>query len=526
MKRKWLVRFVVGLAALLLLSLAIVKLIVEPWVEKQLSNYCNAKLIDCSVEFETCHVSIFGLTLKVENILFQTKPEFRKEGSVIAKIAFLELKGIGIFDLLYSNCFTVNEIHVESASVNQIKPFSNYKLEPFIAGFKVKVKKLIFSNTYVSVNDASSFKQYILEKGLLELDNLKFNYLDTLNLGLLENFKFMAEKLVTVSKDSMYTLSVKGLSYYGASKFLSLDSFTIHPNHSDYVFADLHKYQTDRIETALSNVIFNNVDAKAYFKSGSLISSSVIIQKLNTRVFRDKRKEFKSGKMPVFQDMIYDYPAKINIDSIFVVNGNVSYYEHARRAKNPGRISFNSIKAIVYNLSNDTVYKTKMNFLELKSTALLYGKGKFSVHLKSRIYDPNDSFTVVGSLGAIDAREFNPMAERVAFLYISTGWIDQMKFNFNANNYSASGRMRLQYHGLNVTLKNQETNDTTAVRELLGSYLLNLKIMNANPLPGKDIRIGIIDNERDPECFLFHYCYKAILSGVKSSIVKERRSKH
>jgi hypothetical protein len=44
--------------------------------------------------------------------------------------------------------------------------------------------------------------------------------------------------------------------------------------------------------------------------------------------------------------------------------------------------------------------------------------------------------------------------------------------------------------------------------------------MDSNPIPGKNVREGIIDYDRDPERFLFGYCFKSILSGIQSTLVK------
>jgi len=42
-------------------------------------------------------------------------------------------------------------------------------------------------------------------------------------------------------------------------------------------------------------------------------------------------------------------------------------------------------------------------------------------------------------------------------------------------------------------------------------------VINENPKPGKEVRVGIIDFERDPEKFIFNYWVKSLLSGIKSS---------
>jgi hypothetical protein len=95
-----------------------------------------------------------------------------------------------------------------------------------------------------------------------------------------------------------------------------------------------------------------------------------------------------------------------------------------------------------------------------------------------------------------------------------------MNFSFTADNYKATGKMTMLYHGLDIAVKNKRTDDTTAFVERFKSIIVNIKVLDSNPMPGKEVRVGIIDYERDPERFLFNYCFKSILSGIQSSLVK------
>jgi hypothetical protein len=246
---------------------------------------------------------------------------------------------------------------------------------------------------------------------------------------------------------------------------------------------------------------------------------------MDMKVFRDKRKEFRHVHMPAFQDMIYNYPGTIRIDSIGLKKGDVSYTIHADKANEPGSISFNEINAKIYKITNDTIYKTKSAFLELKGDALLMGKGKMTILLKGRVFDSNNTFSLNGSLSDLEANELNPILEKYAFIYAVSGKIDAMNFSFTANNANATGKMTMLYHGLDIAVKNKRTDDTTAFRERSISLIANIKVLDSNPVPGKDVREGIIDYKRDPERFLFSYCFKSILSGIKSSLVKSPKKR-
>ena len=102
------------------------------------------------------------------------------------------------------------------------------------------------------------------------------------------------------------------------------------------------------------------------------------------KAFRDKREEFRHVNKPTFQELIYSFPGTIDIDSVGILNGSITYTEHAEEANEPGMIRFDELKALIYNISNDSVYKTKEAYLEIKAEALLMGKGKANVFLKAK----------------------------------------------------------------------------------------------------------------------------------------------
>jgi hypothetical protein len=391
---------------------------------------------------------------------------------------------------------------------------------PFISPLNITLDRVVFDEIDLAIELPESRQFFSLKKGDLKFYNVKLEKQDTLSPRIFGQLDFEAEELLSASADSFYTYIASGIDYSANTNTLSVDSFSIQPNYKNYDFTARHKFQTDRFEVVFSRVNVNDFPAGTFIESGSLISSYIEIGEINAKVFRDKRKEFRHVVRPTFQEMIVSYPAAFSIDSVFVKNGNVTYSEHAEEANEPGIISFNEINVKLYKITNDTVYKTKNDFLELKGKALLMKKGKMTVALKAKLFDHNNTFSVNGTLSDLEAKELNPMLEKNAYVYATSGKVDAMNFNFIANNDSATGKMTMLYHELLLAFKNKDTDDTTAFKERLVSQIANRKVMDSNPVPGKDVREGIIDYERDPEKFLFNYCFKSIFSGIKSSLVK------
>jgi len=76
----------------------------------------------------------------------------------------------------------------------------------------------------------------------------------------------------------------------------------------------------------------------------------------------------------------------------------------------------------------------------------------------------------------------NPILEKNAFVYATSGKIDAMHFSFMANTAKATGKMTLLYHELDLAVKDKHTDDTTAFRERLISFIANRTVMDSNPL--------------------------------------------
>jgi hypothetical protein len=223
--------------------------------------------------------------------------------------------------------------------------------------------------------------------------------------------------------------------------------------------------------------------------------------------------------------MIYNYHGSINIDSIVVINGNIIYTEHAEKAEKPGHISFNEINVKIYRITNDTIYKTKNASLILKGRALVMGTGKINILLKAKLFERHNTFTLRGTLTDLEVKELNPILKESVYMYATSGKIDAMNFNFTANNTKATGRMTMRFHGMDVAIINKRTVDTTGIIEKVKSIFANKKMKDSNSAAHNNVREGIIYYERDPEKFLFNYCFKSILSGIKSSLSKSPMEK-
>lgn len=525
MKKKTILYVLAGLVTLVLLIIFISNVFIEPWVGRKIQRELNAKNKDYI--FEIANVNFMpGISgIKLEKITIRSKLAHKGLPDFIGNIVSIKITGINLSKAIFKKEFIISKMIISNCTFLGKIPFSREEKPPIISSLNIRIDSILFDNINLVIENTTNAKAYSINEGILTIYNLKVEKHDTLSTVVIRDFNFKAQDILSVSSDSMYTFKGMGLIYSSDSASLAVDSFCVQPNYGNSKFTSRNKFETDCFEAGFSKIYVNDFSAAEYFRHRSIVSSYIQIGKMNVSAFRDKRKKFRHINRPVFQEMIYNYAGLIDIDSIGIRSGNITYTEHAEKANKPGKISFNEINLNIYKISNDTIYKNERAYLEIKAEAMLMGKGKMNILLKGQIFDTDNTFSVKGTLLEMEASELNPMLEKNAFLYATSGKIDAMKFSFTANNTKASGNMTLLYHGLDFAVKNKRTDDTTALLERIISLFANEKLLDSNPIPGNNIRVGIIDNERDPEKFLFNYCFKSILTGIKSSIVKSPKRK-
>ena len=525
MKRKIVLRILLGIVAFVLLALLLTKVVVEPWIGKKIQASLNENSGAYQIKIEKVHVSIFRSGIELENITFYSKPENEAQPDLTGEIESVKIKGIHLMKALFKKDYHIREVDIFNSRLTGKVALQKKAGPAKVSPVNIRIENLIFERLFVDLKDTATGQSYLIKDGVLKVFDINVGKQDTLSPGIIRQFDFVAPEFKTVTSDSLYTITGVGINYSAATNALTADSFIVHPNYSEYEFTARSQFQTNRFEAELRGIVFHNFSIADYIKSGNIISTYIEIGELNMQVFKDKRKEFRHIEKPTFQDMIYDFKGAMNIDSIAVLSGNVVYTEHSEKAIEKGSISFSDINARIYKITNDTIYKTEKAYMEMNANALLNGKGKLSILLKARIFDNQNTFAINGTLSGMEASDLNPIFEKSAAIKITSGKINTMNFSFSANNTKATGNMKMLYQDLKFDIINKQTGETTAFKEQVKSWIANIIVLKSNPMPGEEVRPGIIEYERDPERFLFGYFFRALLSGIKTSVTKTKNPK-
>ena len=518
MRKKIILKIFVALCTLVLLVKIITTIFIEPWIGGKIRTELNKEGRNYIVEIDKVNILIIKSGIKLSGMTIFSNPEHGGDRHLIGEIASVKLTGINLTRAILKHDIYINKITFSNSIINGKFPLSGRAIQPAVSPISLGIGRILFDKLNLELEDDSTGQTYSVKDGMLKVYDLQVGKMDTIFPGTIKLFDFKAGELSMISSDKMYSYIVKGISYPANVNTLSIDSLFVRPNYTNYDFTSRHAFQTNRIEVTFADIYVYDFDSQDYLRSMSLKSPYIEIGQMDMKVFRDKRKEFRHLNKPTFQDILYDFPHTFLIDSIILMKGNITFTVHAEEANEPGIVRFNKINASLYKLTNDTSYKTEKGFLEIKADALLMGKGKMAIHLKERIFDNNNTFSLEGSLSGLNAVELNPILEKNVFFYATSGKIDAMSFSFTADNDRATGKMIMLYHGLDIAVKNKQTDDTTALRERFVSFIANRRIPDSNPVQGGDVREGTIDYIRDPERSVLHYCFRSILSGITSTL--------
>ena len=518
-------KILVVIITLILLSEFATSIFIEPWIGKKIDAELNKENKNYIVNTDKVNISIIKSGLELKGITIDSKQVNEDDQELNAEIGSVKFKGINVFKAIFRHDIHIKSVTISNSIINGKIPFSGKARPPIISPLKVGIGRILFDKLYLELENPSTSQSFSVKDGVLKVYDFLVEKKDTLFPGTIKLFDFQASELVSVSAGNMYTYIVRGINYSATSNALAIDSLYIQPAYTDYDFTSRYKFQTNRIEAIFTSIYVNDIYLDGYEKGLSLISPYIEIGKMDMMVFRDRRKEFNHFNKPMLQDILYGIPGTIRVDSLGLLKGNITLTIHAEKANEPGSISFNDINARLFKITNDTIYKTEIAFLEFKADALLMGKGKMTIFLKARLFDNYNTYSLNGTLSDLEAKELNPILEKNAFIYATSGTIDAMNFSYTANRTKASGELTMLYRRLDVTVKNKLTDDTTAFRERFISFIANRRIFDSNPVKDGKVRVGIIDYERDPERYIFHYLFNSVLSGITSSLTNNHKKR-
>ena len=478
--------------------------------------------------------------IRIQNLHFSTlnnKTDSRSPVSFTTDVPEILLKDILVDDLIREKEFTARNITIRSPDISV-----DIRQRSIDAG-KVVKKKDPFSLSTGTILHSLRIGDLAMEKARL---HLTYSLTDTtisvdlrnISLGI-KNFVidstsaentagrlFNADDIRLqlpgyswVSNDSLYTFKVGKTGLSTGQQKVTIDSFSIIPNYSKFEFSRKYWYQQDRLDATLDHIEISGAHLREFLLNKKFIAAKIRIGEMVLEDYRDKRVPLFAWQTKLLpQQMLWNFTKSINIDSIQLVNGLVTYSEQTGEI--PGPVFFDRMHALVTHVTNDTASYHHGSSMTLEGSAYLMGKALIEVSFHFPLSYRKDTFDFSARIGELDLTELNPIVEPLAPLKIKSGREKKTIIqNVSANNDYASGTLEVYYNDLKIDFRRTENNFFKKWKSDLMTFVADDIILPASN-PGSDgkLKKGIIYYERDKNKGFFNYVWKSTWSGLKSTV--------
>lgn len=429
----------------------------------------------------------------------------------------LRIEGISVYQLLKNDKLHINKVLVNVGEFQLNRGLKNSKRHRDVSNIALKgvtIDRLVIKDVYTKVS-TDSVDQY---DGIvnLNLQNVVLNDLNRIReLSSYEVESFYAD-LTNVNikgEKDMYATTIAKIHVNSIDSNVEIDSIVLVPKYSKYQFSRKLGRQVDRMNLTLPKIAINDLDF-SQLKDSLFKASSIDIKSARLYIYKDKRLPFlKKKTTPLPIAMIRDFDFAMAIDSIKITDANITYEEFPENGFNTGKVTFEKLNATLDHLSNRDHYPDYKQ-ATLKASSYVMGKGLLKAEF-SLPYGKSQVYNAKGTLVNLSLYRLNPILENLAFVSVTSGKLNKLTFNFDYTDLKSSGSVIVNYEDLKInTLTKEKNPEKNELKTLIANTILK---KNKTEKVDKEKRTGTVDFTRDRRRAIFHYWWRSLLTGIKSS---------
>jgi hypothetical protein len=472
--------------------------------------------VDANVITRTIELTEVDWTLKNDSL-----PQFPHH-VLVNKI---RLEGIKVYQLLANKKLYIRKIVLDGGDVrfNRNLKTSRSQAEEKKAELQgISIDRLVLKDIFTTISaDSTSNYEGVVNLTLENVDLANIENLRDPGSYEIKAFKTLITDLKIMGEKDMYETKVAKIYVSSVDNEVEIDSVLLVPKYSRYQFARKVGQQVDRINLLIPKIAIHDL-AFTEVKEDSLFKAALVeIKSPKVHVYRDKRVPFKKTTItPLPIAMIRDLKFGMAIDTIKILDANITYEEFPEKGFHTGKVTFERLNASLDHLTNRDHYPDYKQ-ATLNVSSYLMGKGLIKVEF-SLPYDKTQVYTAKGSLNNMSLYRMNPALENLAFVSVTSGKLNQLTFDFNYTDRKATGNVLINYENLKInTLTKEEDPEKNEIKTLVVNTLLK---KNKDETVDKEKRTGEIDFERDRRRAIFHYWWRSVLTGIKSTAQLPKKS--
>jgi len=348
------------------------------------------------------------------------------------------------------------------------------------------------------------------------LDNLVFNSERTKNIfNIIEDNQHTAvlhtlQGSVTVNDN---VIKYGKLDYHPQSSSVSIKQFEFRPLKDQQQFLKDNFYQTNYLATRIESISLNQLNIKRLLEDTVIHIGIINVSSPNLEIGRDKTHPFLAkGFKPLPTNAFKKLKVGFKIDTLKLMNGNITYTEKSKITGQNGTIGFTNVNGLICNIKNVDLFRS--DSLYIRANTRFMDSALVKLRVRESYSDTLGGFLMTTDVSPFHTSVLNKALVPMVAVDFKSGFIDTLHMRAIGREYLALGSMRFLYHDLKVDFLDKSDTSRHSVKNQLLKFVANTFVIrdkNRN-------RTGNVYFERDRSRAVFQYWVKMILSGVTTSV--------
>jgi Domain of Unknown Function (DUF748) len=518
---------VLSAALITIISAAILLALAGAVLSMVLARKVEARLLSVNAKIGSLRINLFTRGVRITD--FEWTPQSDSvidPDSVTSKPHHISVKdihasGINFISLLRNREIKIKNLRIDEGIVyinNQFKAKEKEQkqVQDTIPLSSINIDRFTISNIDFTLGN-DSLDEYHAGVGIIlhqvTLDSVK-NFRDP-SAYRMRNIEATVQNVNIQTAGSLYNFTIEKISFDKELKKLRIDSLILQPLLDKTEFAKKVKSQQTRTEASISTIAAEGVNMAVHMQDTSIMITSVLISNPTVWAYKDKRYPFtRTENFPLPMEMFRAMHIGIEVDSIRIEDGTVTYEEFPEDGFKTGRITFDGLEATMSSLNNRE-FKNMSGYSTLKANAKIMKTGEINATFKLPLQADN-KYQAEGTIKNLPLAELNPILKNVAFVEISSGQLNRLGFSFSYDDVGSTGKVNFDYQDLKILSLKKER----------GSHVAGFKTLVVNTAMKDDqVITGDISVARNQKKAVFNLWVISLADGLKSGLMPGRGQK-
>jgi len=333
-----------------------------------------------------------------------------------------------------------------------------------------------------------------------------------------EDLSFEVDSASILVSQNMAKLSFEGL--HVSTSDMHIDR--LHYRHiiSPAAVNRIKGFRASWLNIEVSHIDLPFVDVEKMIEHNSLLIPKLNIQKVDVHFFKHKLEQrINPAYKALPQELIKGIPFRFALDSLVVYDASILVEMLAAGAKAPGRLTLDTSRLTITNVTNIPSRIEVNPVMELNLTTKLMREVPASVNFKFKLNSDDLGYSTILKAGPLNAKVLNDFIGSQFFIDFRSGYIDRIDLIYRGNKRANFGKMHFDYTNLRLgQLENAEKYIDGKPRTKFLSGVANM-IIPKNNMPGmKKYHTGLVYYEREYNRDFMHGMIMSLLSGILSTL--------